>query len=142
MEDDLLSDVLSRWCEPAFAAAVRAAGIDRVEASNADVGAMRTIYIRRRLRAGAGSPMLVQIDGVLQVLDSVEGNEIGMVHFVARDGREGIVLTDQLGAPLFAFPVSEGGQWSGDYGPAVTSDTPNGGAEAVARSEGTGTMSG
>jgi hypothetical protein len=108
MDDDLLAEALFRWCVPAFAASVRAAGIERREQSHADVDAMRTIYDRRRRRAAVGSPMLTQIDGILRALDSVQGDEVGMLHFVARDGREGIVLTDQLGVPLFAFPVSEG----------------------------------
>jgi hypothetical protein len=84
---------------------VRAAGIERVEQSLASVDAMRSIFVRRRLRAAEGSPILSQIDGILQALNSIQDPEIGMLHFVARDGREGIILTGQLGSPLFAYSL-------------------------------------
>jgi hypothetical protein len=54
VEDEVIAEALSRWCPPAFAASVLAAGIERKEQSDADVDAMRTIYARRRLRATPG----------------------------------------------------------------------------------------
>lgn len=105
MDNELVVDALVGWCDPEFVAAVRAAGIARTETSLADVDAMRTIYVRRRRRATENPVLLAQIDGILRALDSANANEIGMVHFEARDGSEGIIIIDESDVPLFAFPI-------------------------------------
>lgn len=108
MDEAALIGAVVRWCSPEFAASVRDTGIRHVEGSHADVAAMRTIYERRRRRAGEDLAMVAQIEGVLRSLESTQGSDIMMLHFVASDGNEGIVLADPDGVPLFAFAISRG----------------------------------
>src|SRR5690349_10369288 len=74
-----LMGALTRWCSPGFVASVNAGGIAHIEGSPADVAAMRTIYLRRRRRAGHDPRLMTQIEGVLRALDSVGSGEILML---------------------------------------------------------------
>ncbi len=107
MDEQPLMDALTKWCAPELAASVRAAGLRHVERSLAEVAAVRTIYERRRRRAGLDSALLPQVDGVLRALESANGQEIVMLHVVANNGREAIVFADLAEIPLLAFEITQ-----------------------------------
>jgi hypothetical protein len=106
VDEALLLEAVEVWCPPAFAASVRAAGIQDMNESIADVRAMRTIYARRQSRTPEGSLARSQIDRILDILNEASAEDIGLVHFRARNGAEGLLLYDQSGSPLFAFPIT------------------------------------
>lgn len=111
MNESSLVDAVARWCTAAFSSAVRASGIREVEGSDASVAAVRVIYIRRRKRLAPDSPIMAQVNKILEALDKLDGDTFEMIRFSTHDGHKGIVMATESGTPVFAFPLPYGEQF-------------------------------
>lgn len=107
MHESSVIDAVATWCPTAFYLAVRDSGIREMEGSTASIAAVRAIYIRRGKQLAPGSPLIVQVNGVLEALDKLEGDEFEMIRFTTHGGLKGIVMAES-GLPIFAFPLPSG----------------------------------